>query len=281
MAALNLLEGYIRVAGHFRHDRLHIIAQCIEAQILPEINRGGSTADEVQTVVQRMSVFRLMDAHADESGCDQCKADDKGNDSLLNKTVNFLMCDGTVKLLTADTDTVKRIADPSGDGQGGKHRENGTNSQCRRESLNRTCAHDIQHSSCDQCRDLAIKNRRERLVESEMQRLVQRSAGRQFLTDSHVNNTVRVDGHTDGQDQAGDAGKRQRDIKRIHESQTKEYEDQECPRRSHAGNPVHNDHEKHNQEQTDETCRNTGGKGFLSERGSDNIGINLVQFQRQ
>ena len=104
---------------------------------------------------------------------------------------------------------------------------------------------------------------------------------RQLLAHPHINDTVRIHSHADGQDQPGDTRKGKRYIKRVHEPEVQECKDDKRPSCREAGYTVHNYHKKDNQENADHAGSHTGRQRLLPEGRPYDIGVNFFQLQGQ
>src|SRR5262249_21317900 len=85
-----------------------------------------------------------------------------------------------------------------------------------REALHGSCAELEQEHRRDDRGDVRVDDRRERLREAVFDRGLRRAAVAQLLADALEHEHVRVDGHTDRQDEARDARQRQRRLEERH-----------------------------------------------------------------
>ena len=102
-----------------------------------------------------------------------------------------------------------------------------------------------------------------------------------LLADTGENDDVRIDRHTDGEQDTCNTGQCQRDIKRI-EYDRHEYDiDAECQRCAQTGQPVDRAHKDRDQCKAQDSCRFAGPDRILTELGADDLGAEPFQFYLQ
>ena len=191
------------------------------------------------------------------------------------------MCRRSVEPYIPNSNAVKCVAQPSGDRKSREHGKDCSDCQCRSESADRTGSHNIKHSSRDQSSDLSVKNCGKRLVEAGLQRPIESYTGCQLFSYTRVNDDIRVHCHSYGQNQTRDTRQRKCQIKGVHEAEVKEGEDDQSPGGRHTRHPENDDHKQPHQQKSDDAGSNTRCQCLLTERRSDYVRVNLLQFQGQ
>src|SRR5690606_33142654 len=133
----------------------------------------------------------------------------------LSSCTGHPAADGQTPQLRASA--VDEVDDRSGHDDAGEHRRHDTETQRDREALDRTRAEREEHDARDQRRDLAVRDTREGLLVSGPDARLRRVAVPKLLTDTLVDQHVRVDRHAERQHDAGDAGQRQRGLQQRHQ----------------------------------------------------------------
>ena len=108
-----------------------------------------------------------------------------------------------------------------------------------------------QHDGGNQGCDVAVKNRRKRLGITGFHRVLHVLAAGEFLADTCKDQDVRVNRHTDGQNDTGDTGQRQRDSETSQQDDHDADVKRERDRRRKPEHQVHDDHEDHDETETD------------------------------
>ncbi len=111
-----------------------------------------------------------------------------------------------------------------------EHRGEGAEHQGDGEALHRAGAEEVHDRRGHQGGDVGVENGFERAAETGIERGDQRAAGLELVTDTFVDQHVGVDGHGQGQDQAGDARQGQG---RLHHRHAADQQDQVDQQRHH------------------------------------------------
>ena len=96
-----------------------------------------------------------------------------------------------------------------------EHGDHNTEAKRRRKALNGARAHDVEYGRRNQRGNVTVDNCGECLVEAGLNRLAHTPSEADFLADTGENNDVRIDRHTDREDDTRDTRKGHRDIKRA------------------------------------------------------------------
>ena len=102
-----------------------------------------------------------------------------------------------------------------------------------------------------------------------------------LLLDSGKDDDVGVHRHTDGEDDAGDTGQRQGNIVKAQDCQHQLGVKGQRKGCRHTGNPINRDHEYHDNDQPHSRRQETGIQRVLSQLGSHDLRLQLLQLQIQ
>ena len=131
-----------------------------------------------------------------------------------------------------------------------EHRKHDTDCQRRRKALDGTGTHKVQHYRCNQRRYVAVDNRGQCFLKTDLNRRFYSFASCDFFPDSGKNNDVCIDCHTDRQDDTCDTGQSQGNIKAIQQQNNQHRVNAQCDGACNTGNPVNSDHENNNNRKT-------------------------------
>ena len=107
----------------------------------------------------------------------------------------------------------------AGEEQGGEHRGDDAEGQGDGEALDRAGGLPEKDGRGNERGDVGVENGGESFVISRIDGRPERFAGGHFLAQSFVDEHVGVDGHTDGQDDAGDTGKGEHEVEHAHRAE--------------------------------------------------------------
>ena len=102
-----------------------------------------------------------------------------------------------------------------------------------------------------------------------------------LLTDTGEDDNVRVDCHTDGEQDTCDSGQCQCYVKRVQDDRDDQDIDAKCECCAKAGQPVDRDHQESDQRKTEDTGCLTGSDRILSKLCTYDLGTESLQFNFQ
>jgi hypothetical protein len=155
--------------------------------------------------------------------------------------------------------------DRAGEKQRRKHRGDDAESQGDGETLDRAGGLPEKNGRGDQGGHVGVKDGGEGLVVGRIDRGPERFARRHFLAEALVNEDVGVNGHADGQDDAGDTGQGEDKIEHAHRPEEEDEIDCQGQTGDEAGQPVISENEKEGEGQAEETGADAATDGVRSE----------------
>ena len=162
-----------------------------------------------------------------------------------------------------------------------EHGQNDTDGQRLGKTLDGTGAQEEQDRGCDQGSHVTVDDSGQSLVKTDTDRAFYVGSGGYFFTDTCENNNIRVNCHTDGQQDTRDAGQGQGHVKAVQDKGDQDDIDSQCHAGQETGQQVHDDHEDCYGGETDQTCRLGGLDGVLSQLGTDDLGTEPGQLDLQ
>ena len=160
---------------------------------------------------------------------------------------------------------------------GGEHGDDCADQQHQREALHLGGGDGEQHEGRDRRDDVRVDDRMEALLVTGRDRGPGRFPGPHLFLDAFEDDDVRVGRDSDREDQAGEAGQRQRDVededRRVHERDV----DGEAGDGHDPEQPVEDDQEERDEEQADHRGRLRLLERVLAERGRDVSSLDLVE----
>ena len=148
-------------------------------------------------------------------------------------------------------------------------------------ALDCTGAENCQDSCSDQGGHVTVNNSGQSLVITVSDRSLHADTGCQFLTDTGKNDNIRVNCHTDRQEDTCDSGKCQCDIKAVEYQCHHQNIDGQGKCRCKTGQQIDHDHENRNQAEADQTGNFTGADSILTQLGADDLGAQTLQLDLQ
>lgn len=165
---------------------------------------------------------------------------------------------------------------------GGEHREQCAEAQRDGEAADRARAEEEQDGCGDDRRDVRVEDRREGALKARLHREAQRLALDLVLfLEVLEDEDVRVDGHTDGQDDTGDTRQGQRRIEQVQEAEQHERVGHQGDVGDEARHAVEEDHEQEDGAEADGKGEFRLILGILSERRADRARLDDVDLDRQ
>ena len=174
-----------------------------------------------------------------------------------------------VDLLDLQREHQEELEEQPGQEHRREHGGENTDDQRHGEALDRARALPVEDRAGEERGQVRVEDGGERAVETGLHRELKRLAGVLFLADAFVDQHVRVDGHTEGQDDAGDAGEREGDVERRHGAEQHARVHEQRDVRHETGEAVVDEHEDHHERGAEETAVNTLADGLLTDRGVD------------
>ena len=215
VASDNLCHLNIGIFCHAFHNRLYLFVQLFDGVILVERNVDGSTALEVKAEVQCASLCLMHENHAGRNGKQQNAGDREEDLSLFHKWKSLALFLGSVVFRILQSHTVQAVDQQSGNNHGAEHGKNNTKSKCHGESADTSACECIQNGCCNQSRYVSVQDGGSCLLESVADCCMNRLSGTDLLLDTGVDDNVRIDCHTDRQDNTGDTRQSQGQVKCI------------------------------------------------------------------
>ena len=192
----------------------------------------------------------------------------------------FLALTQTVSLRVADVEIHHAIEQEVGDGQRGEHGHDNTDAQRGSEADDRAGAKEEQHAARDQGGDVGVQNCGERTLEAGVNGALDGLAGSHFLLDALEDNDVRIDRHTDRQDDTCNARQGQVYADQAEQQCLDNHVEAQSQAGNKARNAVHDDHEQHNKYQTDQACLQAGAHRVSAELRADRAKLYLLERER-
>ena len=211
---------------------------------------------------------------------DNCRQDEEN--LLFAQEIDYLCLFCTaIEFLIADTHRIKCVQDQLGYNQRSKQGNDDTECQGLGKALDGTGTHKVQYNSCDQRRYVAVDNRGQCFLKTNLNRRFYSFASCDFFPDSGKNNDVCIDRHTDRQDDTCDTGQGQGNIKAIQQQNNQHRVNAQCDGACNTGNPVNSDHENNNNRKTNCTGNQARTDRCRSELCAYYVGTQLLQLQLQ
>ena len=242
---------------------------------------GGGAAHEFQAVVERLSGAGLVHAHENEPGRDHRDGSRKEDRLFGNKPDGLSFLRPAVKLLIMDSQPVKGVHQAPGHKQGRKHGNHDTEGQRLGEAAHRSGTEEAQDGGRDQGGHIAVDDGGQGLLEADLHGRLHRLSGSDLFPDPGEDDHVRVHGHADGQDNAGHAGKGQGDVKAVQKEYHELHVQPQGKRACQAGDPVHRDHEDHDDRHADGSGEQALFNRLASQLRAYHVGTKLLQLQAQ
>ncbi len=208
VAAGDLLHLNIGITGDTLKDRDNLLIQLIQGVALVKGDGRGRASHEVQAVVQGTDPAVGIDAHDRPAEDDGADGDSKEDPAVLHKVHGLFLLSHAVPLLVLCEQVVEAVHVPLGDKQGREHRENNTDGQGLGKALDGAGSQNAQDYRCNQRGHVAVDDGRECLAVAGVNSLAHAFSVSKLLTDSRKDDDVRIDSHTDGEEDAGDARER-------------------------------------------------------------------------
>ena len=148
------------------------------------------------------------------------------------------------------------------------------------EADNRAGAKEEQHAARDQGGDVGVQNCGERTLEAGVNGALDGLAGSHFLLDALEDNDVCVNRHTNGQDDTCNARQGQVYADQAEQQRLDNHVEAQSEAGNNARNAVHDDHEQHNEYQTDQACLQAGAHRVSAELRADRAKLYLLERER-
>ena len=271
VAAGNLLSLNLGISRYILNNRLDLVIDFFNRIIFSEGNVGRRTAPKFHAQVQRTLPGRFVDHHGARSNQDRTDGDNEPDFPLLNKRNGFAFRSSSVVFLILHAQRIKCVDNQSGNNQRCEHGKDNTKHQCLGEAFYGTGCHGVQNDGGNQSCNVSVKDGGQRLLKSGIDGRFHRISGGDFLTDTGVNDDIRIYRHTDGKDNTGNTGQRQRHVKGIQRRQLKTGIQNQCNSCNNARNLINNDHQNDNKRKSDDTADQGGGKCLLAKLCSYNV----------
>ena len=192
----------------------------------------------------------------------------------------FLALAQAVSLRIADVEIHHTSEQEVGDGQRSEHGHDNTDAQRGSEADDRAGAKEEQHAARDQGGDVGVQNCGERTLEARVNGALDGLAGSHFLLDALEDNDVCVNRHTDGQDNTCNARQGQVYADQAEQQRLDNHVEAQSEAGNNARNAVHDDHEQHNEYQTDQACLQAGAHRVSAELRADRAKLYLLERER-
>ena len=154
-------------------------------------------------------------AHTDRCKQNQDNGNRKEYFSLSKEVDRFSFFLSSVEFFIAESHGIECIYQQSGDYQRGKHGKNDTKSQCHGKSFDTSASHCTQNGCCDQGCDVTVHDGGHRFLETDLDGTSYALTCCNFLTDTCIDDNVRIYRHTDGKNDTCDTRKGQCQVKGI------------------------------------------------------------------
>ena len=277
-AARDLLHLRIGVTGGLCDDRDHLLVDLIEGHVLVECDISGSAAHEIKAVVQGALAAAGVHGHSGQSRDDHDTGDREDNLSLADKVDKLDFSSLSIELFICCAEGVSDVHEKSCHEESREHGYDDTDRQCIRKALDRAGSQDRENCCRDQSCDVSVDDRGESFIKAALNCHLNVLACAQFFANTRENDNVRVNCHTDGEQDTCDTGQSQGDIKRVDDDRNDQNIDAERNTCAHAGQPVDHAHEECYQREAQYTCCLTGSDRVLSELGAYDLGTQSLQF---
>src|SRR5579859_226355 len=173
------------------------------------------------------------------------------------------------------------VEDHAGDENSGKNIGQQTKSQRDCKSLHGSGAEQEQDEGGNNRGHVGIDNRDPGLAEALIHCRSRALAVTQLFPDALEDEHVRVNTHTDGQDDTGNSGQSQRVAKKSHEPQQDNQVQDQSQIRVDACKPVIKQHEEHDHSHAHYRCGYTLADGVNAQRGTDTALFQNLDSRRQ
>ena len=278
IAAGNLLNLNVCVSGHLLKIRNNRVVDFLQGVIFIEGYTGGSSADEIKAVVQRLLSACLMNSHRNKAGQNDAGRNRKEHLFLLRDLQRLQLSSDTVPLFVLRKERIERLHVPLCNKQSCKHGKQNTDGQGLRKALDRAGSESIQDYGCDQRCHVAVDDCRQCLAVAVLDRRVHSLTVTKLLTDSGKHNDVCIHRHTDGKQNTCNTGKSQSHFKANQNDAFQSDIGKKCKARCKTGKAIYSDHENDHKNQTDQSRKQRGLDRILSKLRSDYVGTNLLQL---
>ena len=279
--ACHLLRLNLRIAGHILEQRLYFGINVADRQILIERNARRCTATEIHAQVQCAIACAGIDCHCNRACQNADSGNRKGNLPLADKIDHRTLLCLSVILLILEAKLIEGSDEQSGNYQRRKHGKHDTERQCLCKAFDTSGTKKIQNKCSDQRGNITVNDRRERFFESGTDRAFYGCTFRDLLTDTRIDDNVRIDCHTDRQDDTCDTRQGQRQIKCIQAEQHHQCINHQCDTCTDTRQCIDNNHENNNDRKSDRTCNQACADRILTELCSDHVGADLLQLKGQ
>ena len=148
-----------------------------------------------------------------------------------------------VQLLALQAERIERIQNISCHDKRCKHGKHNTERQRLGKALYGAGSQEQQHAGCDQRRDISVDDCGQRLVKTDLDRILHGLAGGKLLADTRKDQHVCIHRHTDGKNDTCHAGQGQCHIKALQEKNYQRRVSEQCDCSSNTGNQIDNNHE--------------------------------------
>ena len=240
------------------------------------------TAGKVDAQVEQVLAERQQDQR-NKAGYDQYDRDTAKDLEVLEDRemlLLFLALAQAVSLRIADVEIHHASEQEVRDGQRGEHGHDNTDAQRGSEADDRAGAKEEQHAARDQGGDVGVQNCGERTLEAGVNGALDGLAGSHFLLDALKDNDVCVNRHTDGQDDTCNARQGQVYADQAEQQRLDNHVEAQSEAGNNARNAVHDDHEQHNEYQTDQACLQAGAHRVSAELRADRAKLYLLERER-
>ena len=278
---INLLGLDIVITGNLRNNRNNLLIDLSQAIILINLYGRGSTTKEFQAIIQRLTDIRLIHCHADEAGCNKCKGYTEEDSASTNKVHVWFLYSLSVELLITNADCIEGTYQKLGDYNCGKHGENNTESKGNCKSLNSTGSDYAKYSCCNQGSNVTIDNCGECLGETSFNRSCNVVFQSNLFLDTGEDNGIRINCHTNGEDDTCNTRKSKGDIKEIEDCKCYLCIEGKCHRCRKTRHAIYSDHEEHYDDKTNQRCLQGGSKCIRTELCTNDLRLDLNQIYIQ
>ena len=140
----------------------------------------------------------------------------------------------------------------------------------------------VQDQADDEVGDVGVEDRAERFLIAEPNRAAQfHFAAEDLLPDPLVDEHVGVDGHADGEHDAGQSGQREGAVDKRHEAEDDQAVDDERDAGDHAGEKVVQHHERRHRNDRDDKCIGAGLEIVGADRRSHGVDGDRIPAERR
>ena len=241
--------------------------------ILVEAHHIAATAGEIDTALQTEG------AEGDDGDEGQCSGDDVTDLTDLQEVemgVREGVDGGGSTHGEVFTLLQTGLDNHSGHQNGGEQGGEDTDDQRGGETLDGAGTEDVQHDGRNQGGDVTVDDGGVGVLEALIDRHADTLTGAHFLAHAFIYNHVRINGHTQGQDDTGDTRQRQDGAHGGEHADDEEDVQQQGEVSDQTGAAVVQEHVDDDQQESAEEGEQTGFDGLLTERRSDDFGLDDV-----